>query len=103
MINMSVPASAMVKGETLINVAMTLNAMDPDVLMVRHPEERAVHLLSEKVDCAVANAGAGGHEHPTRALLDALPVRRRSGRLGGPAGAIALLLGAKAPRADLCR
>jgi aspartate carbamoyltransferase catalytic subunit len=78
-INMSVPASSMVKGETLIDTAMTLNAMHPDVLVVRHPESEAVHLLSEKVDCAVVNAG----EHPTQALLDALTIRRRKGRLGG--------------------
>jgi len=79
-INMSVPASAMVKGETLIDTAMTLNAMHPDVLLVRHPESGAVHLLSEKVDCAVVNAGDGSHEHPTLALLT---IRRRKGRLGG--------------------
>jgi len=65
-INMSVPASSMVKGETLIDTAMTLNAMHPDVLVVRHPESGAVHLLSEKVDCAVVNAGDGSHEHPTQ-------------------------------------
>jgi aspartate carbamoyltransferase catalytic subunit len=82
-INMSVPASSMVKGETLIETAMTLNAMHPEVLVVRHPESGAVHLLSEKVDCAVVNAGDGSHEHPTQALLDALTIRRRKGRLGG--------------------
>jgi len=82
-INMSVPTSSMVKGETLIDTAMTLNAMHPDVLVVRHPESGAVHLLSEKVDCAVVNAGDGSHEHPTQALLDALTIRRRKGRLGG--------------------
>jgi hypothetical protein len=82
-INMSVPASSMVKGETLIDTAMTLNAMHPDVLVVRHPESGAVHLLSEKVDRAVVNAGDGSHEHPTQALLDALPIGRRKGRLGG--------------------
>src|ERR1700716_866074 len=82
-INMSVPASAMVKGETLIDTAMTLNAMHPDVLVVRHPESGAVHLLSEKVDCAVVNAGDGSHEHPTQALLDALTIRRNKGRLEG--------------------
>jgi aspartate carbamoyltransferase catalytic subunit len=76
-INMSVSASSMVKGETLIDTAMTLNAMHPDVLVVRHPESGAVHLLSEKVDCAVVNAGDGSHEHPTQALLDALTIRRR--------------------------
>src|ERR1700675_4010276 len=82
-INMSVPASSMKKGETLIDTAMTLNAMHPDVLVVRHPESGAVQLLSEKVDCAVINAGEGSHEHPTQALLDALTIRRRKGRLGG--------------------
>jgi aspartate carbamoyltransferase catalytic subunit len=82
-INMSVEASSMHKGETLIDTAMTLNAMHPDVLIVRHPESGAVHLLSEKLDCAVINAGDGSHEHPTQALLDALTIRRRKGRLGG--------------------
>jgi len=60
-----------------------LNAMHPDVLIVRHPESGAVQLLSEKLDCAVINAGDGSHEHPTQALLDALTIRRRKGRLGG--------------------
>jgi aspartate carbamoyltransferase catalytic subunit len=82
-INMSVSASSMVKGKTLIDTAMTLNAVHPDVLVVRHPESGAVHLLSEKVDCAVVNAGDGSHEHPTQALLDALTIRRRKGRLAG--------------------
>jgi len=82
-INMSVPASSMKKGETLIDTAMTLTAMHPDVLVVRHPESGAVQLLAQKVDCAVINAGDGSHEHPTQALLDALTVRRRKGRLQG--------------------
>jgi aspartate carbamoyltransferase catalytic subunit len=82
-INMAVAVSSMVKGETLIDTAMTLNAMQPDVLVVRHPESGAVQLLSEKVDCAVVNAGDGSHEHPTQALLDALTIRRRKGRLQG--------------------
>jgi aspartate carbamoyltransferase catalytic subunit len=82
-INMSVAASSMHKGETLIDTAMTLNAMHPDVLIVRHPESGAVQLLSEKLDCAVINAGDGSHEHPTQALLDALTIRRRRGGLGG--------------------
>src|SRR5690348_9490334 len=82
-INMSVTASSMHKGETLIDTAMTLNAMHPDVLIVRHPESGAVQLLSEKLDCAVINAGDGSHEHPTQALLDALTIRQRKGRLGG--------------------
>jgi aspartate carbamoyltransferase catalytic subunit len=82
-INMAVAVSSMRKGETLIDTAMTLNAMHPDVLVVRHPESGAVQLLSEKVDCSVINAGDGSHEHPTQALLDALTIRRRKGRLGG--------------------
>ncbi len=78
-INMSVSTSSVKKGETLIDTAMTLNAMHPDVLVVRHPESGAVKLLSEKVNCAVINAGDGSHEHPTQALLDALTIRRRRG------------------------
>ncbi len=87
-INMSVQASSIKKGETLIDTAMTLTAMHPDVLVVRHSESGAVQLLAEKVDCAVINAGDGSHEHPTQALLDALTIRRRKGRLQGLAVAI---------------
>jgi len=82
-INMSVSGSSIKKGETMIDTAMTLNAMHPDVLVVRHPESGAVQLLSEKVNCAVINAGDGSHEHPTQALLDALTIRRRKGTLSG--------------------
>ncbi len=82
-INMSVSTSAIKKGETLIDTAMTLNAMHTDVLVVRHSDSGAVKLLSEKVNCAVMNAGDGSHEHPTQALLDALTIRRRKGRLQG--------------------
>ena len=82
-INMSVAWSAIKKGETLIDTAMTLNAMLPDVLVVRHPDSGAAKLLSEKVNCAVINAGDGSHEHPTQALLDALTIRRRKGELRG--------------------
>jgi len=82
-INMSVSTSSVKKGETLIDTAMTLNAMHPDVLVVRHPNSGAVELLSQKVTCAVINAGDGSHEHPTQALLDALTIRRRKGKLGG--------------------
>jgi aspartate carbamoyltransferase catalytic subunit len=78
-INMSVAWSSIKKGETLIDTAMTLNAMHPDVLVVRHPDQ----LLAEKVNCAVINAGDGSHEHPTQALLDALTIRRRRGALEG--------------------
>ena len=82
-INMSVSTSSIKKGETLIDTAMTLNAMHPDVLVVRHASSGAVKLLSEKVNCAVINAGDGRHEHPTQALLDALTIRRRIGRIDG--------------------
>jgi aspartate carbamoyltransferase catalytic subunit len=82
-INMPVSVSSIRKGETLIDTAMTLNAMHPDVLVVRHPDSGAVQLLSEKVNCVVINGGDGSHEHPTQALLDALTIRRRKGRLGG--------------------
>jgi aspartate carbamoyltransferase catalytic subunit len=82
-INMSVSSSSIKKGETLIDTAMTLNAMQPDVLVVRHADSGAVKLLSEKVKSAVINAGDGSHEHPTQALLDALTIRRRKGRLHG--------------------
>ena len=82
-INISVAASAIKKGETLIDTAMTLNAMHADILTVRHSSAGAVKLLSEKVNCAVINAGDGSHEHPTQALLDALTIRRRKGRLQG--------------------
>jgi aspartate carbamoyltransferase catalytic subunit len=79
--NMALQASSMRKGETLIDTALTLNAMHPDLLVVRHQNSGAVALLSEKVNCAVLNAGDGRHEHPTQALLDALTIRRRKGRL----------------------
>ena len=82
-INIAVEASAINKGETLLDTAMTLNAMHPDVLVVRHPFSGAVQLISEKVECAVINAGDGWHEHPTQALLDALTIRRRLGKLAG--------------------
>ncbi len=79
--NMAMQASSIKKGETLIDTALTLNAMHPDLLVVRHPHSGAVKLLAEKVNCAVLNAGDGRHEHPTQALLDALTIRRRKGRL----------------------
>ncbi len=79
--NMSMQTSSVKKGETLIDTALTLNAMQPDLLVVRHPQSGAVNLLAEKVNCAVVNAGDGRHEHPTQALLDALTIRRAKGRL----------------------
>jgi aspartate carbamoyltransferase catalytic subunit len=81
--NMSVSTSAIKKGESLIDTAVTLNAMRPDLLVVRHPHSGAVALLAQKVDCGVVNAGDGTHEHPTQALLDALTIRRRLGRIEG--------------------
>ncbi|MGP1394344.1 MAG: aspartate carbamoyltransferase catalytic subunit [Inquilinaceae bacterium] len=82
-INMTVASSSIKKGETLIDTALTLNAMHPDALVVRHGDAGAVKLLSEKVTGAVINAGDGSHEHPTQALLDALTIRRRVGVLAG--------------------
>src|SRR6202140_3435143 len=81
--NMSVGQSAMRKGETLIDTAITLNAMHPDILVVRHHASGAVELLASKLDCSVINAGDGSHEHPTQALLDALTIRRNKGSLEG--------------------
>ena len=79
--NMSMQASSIKKGETLIDTAMTLNAMHPDLLVVRHPHSGAVDLLAQKGNCSVLNAGDGRHEHPTQALLDALTIQRAKGRL----------------------
>ncbi len=81
--NMSVATSSVKKGETLIDTAITLNAMRPDIIVVRHHQAGAVHLLARKVDCSVVNAGDGAHEHPTQALLDALTIRRNKGRIEG--------------------
>ena len=82
-INMSVSTSSVNKGETLLDTAATLNAMQCDLLVVRHDQSGAPNLLAQKVDAAVINAGDGTHEHPTQALLDALTIRRRKGRLEG--------------------
>jgi aspartate carbamoyltransferase catalytic subunit len=82
-INMQVETSSVAKGETLIDTAVTLNAMHPDVLCVRHSDSGAVKLLADKVNCSVVNGGDGSHEHPTQALLDALTIRRRKGKLNG--------------------
>jgi aspartate carbamoyltransferase catalytic subunit len=80
---MSVGSSSVAKGETLLDTAMTLNAMQPDLLIVRHHASGAAELLARKVSCAVINAGDGQHEHPTQALLDALTIRRRLKRIEG--------------------
>ena len=81
--NMAANSSAMKKGETLIDTAITLNAMHPDILVVRHHASGAVELLAQKVDGSVINAGDGAHEHPTQALLDALTIRRNKGSIEG--------------------
>jgi aspartate carbamoyltransferase catalytic subunit len=86
--NMSVSSSSMQKGESLIDTAITLNAMRPDILVVRHHAAGAAELLAQKVDCSVINAGDGAHQHPTQALLDALTIRRAKGRIAGLAVAI---------------
>jgi aspartate carbamoyltransferase catalytic subunit len=79
--NMAVASSSVKKGETLIDTAMTLNAMRPDILIIRHQSAGAAALLAQKVGCSVVNAGDGAHEHPTQALLDALTIRRARGPL----------------------
>src|SRR5690606_34193781 len=81
--NMSVASSSAKKGETLLDTAITLNAMRPDILVIRHSAAGAAALLAQKVTCSVVNAGDGAHEHPTQALLDALTIRREKGRIGG--------------------
>jgi len=97
--NMAVGNSSVKKGETLIDTAVTLNAMRPDIIVVRHNCAGAVHLLARKVDCAVVNAGDGAHEHPTQALLDALTIRRNLGRIEGLTVAIC----ASSARRRCCR
>ena len=82
-LNIAVAGSSVKKGETLLDTATTLNAMHPDILVVRHNCSGAARLLSQHVDAAVINAGDGRHEHPTQALLDALTIRRRIGRIEG--------------------
>jgi aspartate carbamoyltransferase catalytic subunit len=81
--NFHTAGSSVHKGETLIDTALTLNAMRPDVMVIRHSETGAPHQVAEVVDCPVINAGDGTGEHPTQALLDALTIRRRKGRIEG--------------------
>ncbi len=82
-INFSVSGSSLSKGETMLDTAMTLESMSPDLLVVRHAHPRVPHALAERLDSSVINAGDGAHEHPTQALLDALTIRQRKGRLDG--------------------
>ncbi|GAA4664141.1 aspartate carbamoyltransferase catalytic subunit [Bartonella pachyuromydis] len=81
--NMAISNSSVTKGETLIDTATTLNAMKPDILVIRHSSAGAAALLAQKVDCCIINAGDGAHEHPTQALLDALTIKRTKGRIEG--------------------
>lgn len=87
-VNMHAAQSSVKKGETLIDTAMTLNAMRADAIVIRHASSGAVQLIADKVDCPVLNAGDGRHEHPTQALLDALTIRRRKGHIEGQIVAI---------------
>jgi len=80
---MNIVNSSLKKGETLIDTAMTLNAMHPDIIVIRHQDSGAPNLLSQKVNCAVINAGDGRREHPTQALLDALTIIDRKGKIEG--------------------
>ena len=80
---MNIINSALRKGETLIDTAMTLNAMHPDLIVIRHQDSGACNLLSQKVNCAVINAGDGRREHPTQALLDSLTILNRKKKIEG--------------------
>ena len=82
-VNMHAAQSSVKKGETLIDTAITLNAMRADVIVIRHGSSGAVALIADKVDCPVLNAGDGRHEPPTQGLLDALTIRRRKGAIAG--------------------
>ncbi len=82
-VNFPLRTSSQSKGETLLDLASTLNSMFPDILVIRHPNSGAVKLISEKVKCSVINAGDGNHEHPTQALLDAQTIRKRMGKING--------------------
>jgi aspartate carbamoyltransferase catalytic subunit len=82
-INISASTSSVVKGETLIDTALNLQAMAPDAIVIRHSSSGAPHQIARIVDAAVINAGDGAHEHPTQALLDALTIRQRKGRFAG--------------------
>ena len=82
-INFSTSSSSLAKGETLLDTARNLEAMAPDIVVVRHAHPRVPHALAERLNCGVINAGDGAHEHPTQALLDAFTIRRRKGRVEG--------------------
>lgn len=79
--NFSASQSSFVKGETLIDTALNLQAMRPDILILRHAQPGAPHLLARYVEASIVNAGDGPHEHPTQALLDLFTIRERKGSL----------------------
>ncbi|MFP4037452.1 MAG: aspartate carbamoyltransferase, partial [Desulfobacteraceae bacterium] len=81
--SLSATTSSVVKGETLIDTARNLQAMNPDLIVLRHPCSGAPHLLAREVDACVINAGDGINEHPTQALLDLLTIREKKGRIAG--------------------
>jgi aspartate carbamoyltransferase catalytic subunit len=82
-LNIAIASSSVVKGETLVDTARNLEAMAPDMIVLRHSSSGACHLLSRICRSAIVNAGDGMHEHPTQALLDAFTIRERKGRLAG--------------------
>jgi aspartate carbamoyltransferase catalytic subunit len=82
-INFSTSGSALEKGETLIDTALNLQAMAPDLVIIRHAHPGVPHMLARRIKAGVVNAGDGAHEHPTQALLDAFTIRRHKGRLAG--------------------
>ena len=82
-LNLATSGSSMVKGESLIDTARNLEAMAPDIIVIRHPSSGAPHLLARTVRASIVNAGDGFHEHPTQALLDAFTIRQKKGRLEG--------------------
>ena len=82
-INFSTSGSALEKGETLIDTALNLQAMAPDLVVIRHGHPGVPHMLARRLKAGVINAGDGAHEHPTQALLDAFTIRRHKGRLAG--------------------
>jgi aspartate carbamoyltransferase catalytic subunit len=82
-LNIAIATSSVVKGETLIDTALNLEAMNPDVIVMRHSSSGACHLLARICKAGIVNAGDGMHEHPTQGLLDAFTIRERKGRLQG--------------------
>lgn len=82
-INISASTSSVVKGETLVDTARTLEAMNPDIIVLRHSAAGAPHLLARMVKQSIINAGDGAHEHPSQALLDMMTIRERKGRIAG--------------------